>query len=111
MRNKFLCLHLSNWNFPSLGHHQNPLSKHPFLSQFLMTTGNIWKIEMRVKAEKYKLDLKKIESERNQQRNLTIFMILLLVIGIISAFLVFKRFNKDNHIITYQKEIRCQYSN
>jgi two-component system, sensor histidine kinase PdtaS len=66
---------------------------------------DIWKIEMRVKAEKYKLDLKKIESERNQQRNLTIFMILLLVIGVISAFLVFRRFNKDNHIITYQKNI------
>ncbi len=66
---------------------------------------DIWKIEMRVKAEKYKLDLKKIESERNQQRNLTILMILLLVIGVISAILVFRRFNKDNHIITYQKNI------
>ncbi len=66
---------------------------------------DIWKIEMRVKAEKYKLDLKKIESERNQQRNLTIFMILLLIIGVISAFLVFRRFNKDNRIITYQKNI------
>ncbi len=66
---------------------------------------SIWKIEMRVKAERYQLDLKKIERERNLQRNLTILVLVLLIFGLISAYLVFKRFKKDTKIITYQKEI------
>jgi two-component sensor histidine kinase len=65
---------------------------------------NLWRIEMRVKAEDYQTNLARIEDERNQQNMLTYAVIVVFVLGFVVAFLSYQRISSKNKTIDLQKD-------
>jgi two-component sensor histidine kinase len=64
---------------------------------------NLWRIEMRVKAEQFQANIAKVEKERKQQTNLTYAIVALFVLGFISAFISYRRISDKNKTIDLQK--------
>ena len=65
---------------------------------------NLWRIEMRVKAEQYQANLDIVEKERNQQTILTYVVIVLFLLGFVTAYLSYRRISDKNKTIALQKD-------
>jgi two-component sensor histidine kinase len=65
----------------------------------------LWQIESRVKSESYLSQIKLAEEDSRLQQQLRNMAILAMLLIAISAFVVYRRFKKDNKIITKQKSL------
>jgi len=65
---------------------------------------NLWRIEMRVKAEQYQANLAIVENEHKQQTMLTYVVIVLLLLGLVTAYLSYRRISDKNKTIALQKD-------
>ncbi|MCA0427094.1 MAG: hypothetical protein LCH37_06630 [Bacteroidetes bacterium] len=63
----------------------------------------LWQTEMRVKSERYKTEIRKIEEAQEIEKWIRNAALALLFIGIIIGYTIYKRISKDNSIILNQK--------
>jgi two-component sensor histidine kinase len=65
----------------------------------------LWQIEMRVDAERYQGQIKSVEEDSRQQQLFRNVAILSLIFFLIVAYIIYRKFKRDNQTIARQKKL------